>query len=276
MRHGTTTGYISHKCRCQECREAISRHNKAWRLDRLRGVERLVDARPVRDHVERLLAGGMSFRAITLAAGYRSRNSLHEALRRDKVLRRTRDRILAVSAESDNRRDRYVDATGSRRRLQALAVLGWSAREIAARLGRLDHQTYLNVQSGRTTVVRQHTVDDIARLYDDLWDKPGPSKRARTIALGKGWVPPLAWDDDAIDDPAATPHGAGYRERARSLHGETVEDFLDTWDHHHGDCRLAADRLGVSHEALVMQLRRARQAGMDIEFTASLNRKAVA
>lgn len=36
MRHGTTTGYQHHGCRCDECREAVRRYMRAYR--RRKGV----------------------------------------------------------------------------------------------------------------------------------------------------------------------------------------------------------------------------------------------
>ena len=63
----------------------------------------------------------------------------------------------------------------------------------------------------RRKLVRVKTARVVAEVYDRLWDKPAPEGRNRSCALAmarrKGFVPPLAWDDDEIDDPAARPHG---------------------------------------------------------------------
>jgi predicted DNA-binding protein (UPF0251 family) len=66
--------------------------------------------------------------------------------------------------------------------------------------------------------VTRSTAARVARLYDLLSMRPGPSPIAKRRALAKGWAPPLAWDDDTIDDPRArariapapTPDLAGY------------------------------------------------------------------
>lgn len=266
MKHGTNTAYLSKGCRCDECRASRSKHQKRYMYDRARGVARLVDAQPLRDHVDALYAAGMSQWDITLAAGWKSRNALADAYRRAKVTPRTMARVLAVQAPPASRRNGYVDATGSRRRLQALAVMGWPTREIAARLGNLDAQTYVYIANGRTKTIRRRTEQAIAALYDELWDQPGPSARTRSIALRKGWLPPLAWDDDAMDDPAAEPHVDGVprlRARGRRPH-ELVEDYHDTWDYHLGDLDVAAARLGMSRNALEKNLSRARQAGLHV------------
>lgn len=265
VKHGTTTAYCTAKCRCEVCRTSWNRHQKRYRLDRERGVARLVDATPLRDHVDALTAAGMSQWDITVAAGWKSRNALADAYRRAKVTPRTLQRVLAVTAPPVSRRNGYVDATGARRRLQALAVIGWPSREIADRLGRLDHQTYLYIMSGRTQTIRRRTADDVARLYDELWDQAGPSARTRTLALRKGWVPPLAWDDDDIDDPQATPSLGEARPGARGRSPEEfVEDWHDTWDYHLGDIDVAAARLGMKRSTVDQHLSRARREGLPI------------
>lgn len=96
---------------------------------------------------------------------------------------------------------RKVDATGARRRIQALMANGWSSREIMRRLGYSDGGMWL-YYADRLNVT---TVERIKALYDDLWDQPGASKWTRTFAANRGFLPPLAWDDDTIDDPHCQP-----------------------------------------------------------------------
>ena len=266
MKHGTTTAYMQHGCRCEVCRISHSRHQKRYRVDRLRGVQRLVDAQPLRDHIDALTAAGMSQWDITIAAGWKSRNALADAYRRAKVTPRTLQRVLAVTAPPVSRRNGYVDATGSRRRLQALAVMGWPTLRIANMLGKLDPQTYQYIQSGRNRTVRRRTAEAITELYNQMWDQRGPSKRTSALALRKGWAPPLAWDDEHIDDPRAHPVGQGWTPRSQSQREAVVEDFLDTWDHHRGDIDIAASRLGMKPGTLERALYRARAGGCDVDF----------
>lgn len=262
MKHGTSTAYMTHKCRCDVCKTAHSKRQKRYRLDRARGVAKLVDAQPLRDHVDALTAAGMSQWDITLAAGWKSRNALADAYRRQKVTPRTMQRVLAVTAPPATRRNGYVDATASRRRLQALAVMGWSTRQIAARLGNLDAQSYQFIQSGRNKTIRRRTEQAIAALYDELWDQRGPSARTSGLAVRKGWLPPLAWDDDTIGDPAATGHGAGWEPRKRDR-ADLVEDFTEM---RRAGTSFAgcAMRLGMTEMALERALYRARNDGFDI------------
>lgn len=94
-----------------------------------------------------------------------------------------------------------IDGTGTRRRLEALAVNGWSFVDLGARLG----------VSGRAArkfgpgPIHRDTAAKVVRLYDELWDVPGGSLHAARRAAAKGWVPALAWDDDVIDDPDSLP-----------------------------------------------------------------------
>lgn len=95
-----------------------------------------------------------------------------------------------------------IDGTGVRRRLHALARLGWSFPEMAKRFG-----VVYSVVHGwaKSDHVYPATYERVCALYDELWDKPGPSNWVKAYAERQGWAPPLAWDDDSIDDPKARP-----------------------------------------------------------------------
>lgn len=104
-----------------------------------------------------------------------------------------------------------VDATGTRRRLQALAALGIPDSTIAERLGcGRDHIKDLRRWP---TTVRKATADAVARTYDALSmvriEHTAEARKRRTVARNRGWVPPLSWDEGAgphgIDNPDATP-----------------------------------------------------------------------
>lgn len=269
MKHGTLTAYHKHGCRCDVCSAHAMRHMKRWRLDRSRGITRLVDAQPLRDHVAALKAAGMSHRAIALSAGWRSRNALDAALSHTRVHHSTMARVLAVTPEMDTRGDAYVDATGARRRLQALAVNGWTTRQLGAKMGHADQSTALHIQSGRTVTIRKRTADKVAALFEELWDVPGPSTQTARWAAKRGFAPALAWDDDLIDDPTAAPDLGEPTVRVNTGRpiDHIVEDFRDTFDSHGGNTLAAAQRLGMTTTALERALHRARAAGHEVTFT---------
>jgi DNA-directed RNA polymerase specialized sigma24 family protein len=59
-----------------------------------------------------------------------------------------------------------------------------------------------------TTQARVHrdTAAKVRALYNELSMTPGPSPRSRRLAKAKGWPPPLAFDDETIDDPDVQPN----------------------------------------------------------------------
>ncbi len=259
MRHGSLTAYSKHGCRCEPCRDAASKASKAWRRDNYLGVVKLVDAQPLKDHVAALMAGGMSFRAIALTAGYTSRNALVDCMTCTRVRPATMARILAVNPQRENRRDSYTHATGSRRRLQALAVNGYSTRDIAARLGVKHATTVRNIASGKTPTVRYRTMDSIRDLYEELWDRPGGNARSASIAKAKGWLPALAWDDDLIDRPDHEPQDVRRIGVSGGGSGVTLEDIEEAREQGYVTAQQIGWRLGVSRHAVQQILCRAGQ-----------------
>lgn len=117
-------------------------------------------------------------------------NRRHEKVRRHRAL---------------NGRPGYLPALGVQRRIRALVALGWPMATLAPKLG-ISEQALLNLlyPHGRTRgQVQQATYVKVSDLYDRLSMTPGPSERARQMARRRSWAPPLAWDDDELDDPNA-------------------------------------------------------------------------
>lgn len=110
---------------------------------------------------------------------------------------------------ADTIRPALVDVTGTRRRLRALLAIGHSHSEMACRLGTTAQRLNVVVHDTGPGTVTRRTAAGVRALYDQLWDVPGSSARARAVASTRGWVPPLGWDDDDIDDPAAVPARPG-------------------------------------------------------------------
>lgn len=98
----------------------------------------------------------------------------------------------------------YGDGLGSRRRIQALAAMGYAISDLSQRLG-YDRSYLSQILKGRR--VRSDTSAAIARLYDELSMTPSDhplATRARRHAFAAGWSPPLAWDDIDHDEQPAT------------------------------------------------------------------------
>ena len=113
-----------------------------------------------------------------------------------------------------NRGPLMIDATGTQRRLQALARLGWSWRHVGAELGVSAARVSAMLKAKR---VRRDTAAKILALYDRWSMTVGPSTHSRSRAIEKGWPPPLDWEGRDIDNPRALSH---------SQHGALVRAAL--------------------------------------------------
>lgn len=205
-RHAPSAGcYQRCKCRCDYCKRAQSRYTKQRRVRLAQGINDLVDATPAREHVEALMAAGMSHGTIAVAAGMP--NSGLQALlglkanakQIRRMHRRTVARILAVRYAPTIGSTR-VDATGTRRRLQDLALRGFAAAEVGSHAG-IERQTIIDVRQGRRKTVRRETAEAIARTHVALRGRAPTStalaNRAAVVTLARrsGWAPVAAYDD---------------------------------------------------------------------------------
>ena len=148
-----------------------------------------------------------------------------------------------------------VAAQGTQRRIRALARVGWSQRHLADRLG-VTNSAVNSYLSPRRKRVATPVARAIAALYDELAMQPGPDAKAARWAELRNWPPPLAWDDDSIDDVNATPDGVPATNATRNGTGVVNADTLDdlaTWGY---TLQQAADRLGVTNSAIDHGIRR--------------------
>jgi hypothetical protein len=168
-----------------------------------------------------------------------------------------------------------VPAAGTRRRLRALARVGWPAAAIAARLGMavpagIAERAVGRVQGGKIPELPSWLAAAVATLYDDVWDVYGGCEDAAAFAHRRGWAPPMAWDDNPgdphyIDDPACPvsdwrprrmlrPDPAGRVEDIREVRAEDIREVMAGG---HGTRVLAAERLGLSRACVDKALSRA-------------------
>ncbi len=122
-------------------------------------------------------------------------------------------RLLAVTPAILQNAASRRDATGSRRRLQALIAVGHPGASLARYLG-VPSSTVWNLIRGTTVTVSAGLDASIRGLYDQIWDLRPPERTAaecrataaaRTRAAQRGWPAPMGLDDDRIDDPAYQP-----------------------------------------------------------------------
>jgi len=178
-------------------------------------VSDYVDPAPVRTHVHALQSAGLGERRIAELAGLhrthitsvnhgRSRTKPDQPA--TKISTRVAAAILAVPIPDNPvavaAEGACIDSTGTVRRLQALVAVGYPAASLGERIGVSATNTAHTMRATQVTVRRARQV---AFLYEQLSHLPGESKRARMRAQRQGWATPLAWDEDTIDDPAASP-----------------------------------------------------------------------
>lgn len=235
--HGTRGAYVFDRCGCAACTAANTaaqrRRSTAIAYGTWAG---LVDAAPARAHVQALRQQGLSVPQIARLSGV-GQGTIHALVYGDpsrgrppnsKVRTDTHRRLLAVRFQASAiPAGRRVDATGSKRRLQALATLGWPVTSLAARSG-LAPRTLRRALT--TTTVTAHTARTITELYNQLLARssarrsPGEqaaAARTRTRARRAGWRGPLSWDDidNDPDEPAAFHDPTGRTASAASAAG---------------------------------------------------------
>lgn len=246
--HGTYACYVLDMCRCEPCSNA----NAVYERNRLRQKaygrwNGLVDATPAREHVKRLQAAGMGLKRITEKSGvsggtlsklmYGIKDAEGNIKRKpsSRIKPETANKILTVDV--DLAAGARLDNTGTTRRLQALVALGWSQAEIARRIG-INQGNLVDLIHGRRQVTRG-TYDRARALYDELSMRLPPTDtreqrtsatRARNTAARYGWLPPLAWDDELLDDPTHKP----VLERKAVTHDELVDEAA-IYRRMHGD-----------------------------------------
>lgn len=203
------------------------------------GIYGWVDPAEARAHVAKLRDLGWTWEQIAAAAGlstyvpHRLGTGATTRLRTESAAA-----LLAVPLTPASSH-RGIDSTGTRRRVQALAWMGWPKSEVARRAGTTAStlQTLI-LPTRRISVALARRV---AAVYDELCLTPGPSKISAGKARGLGFVSPMAWDDDTIDDPTSRPDLGEKTSRPQAL-AENADELIVgqgyTPEH-------AADRLGV-------------------------------
>lgn len=172
-------------------------------LNRHRGIPNRYPGDDVRAHIT-FLNRTMSIADIAVASGC-SRSHIYRIIQGASVNKDTHARLLAVKPAP--RGGHFIDVTGTRRRIRALQALGHTQDTIAAEVRTTQWQ--IHSISTRQKVVRYAFAQRVAEAYRVLAEEKGACAPARRRAAEAGWAPPAAWDDDTIDDPAASPEWTG-------------------------------------------------------------------
>lgn len=166
----------------------------------------------------------------------------------------------------------WVNPAGTVRRLQALAALGWPMSTVAAHIGVDAAQTRRLCRGDTRRRMHRDTAARVAAVYDRL-SMSRPTRwthrndRIVAAAAAAGWVPPLAWDDDDIDNPDAQPTLAGP---TGVLDGVAVARYTAGTLQHRCGHRYAPELLEA-----VRRMTAAGLADTDIGARVGMNRDAV-
>lgn len=236
--HGTLSRHKYHGCKCDTCREAYRAYQRSrYRKQGYGTWQPLVDAEPIRQHLLHLKAHGISYIQVAEIAGLYppTVGGFLYALNADRPIKKRATpeiaaAILAVTVEQGT--PRIVDSTGTRRRLQALARLGWPMKTLGPYIGvnpatvnRLTLQAQVAATSAQA----------VERCYDQLRNErpedhgvaPGVARKIRNRAAREGWRDPQWWEDyghidDPTFDPATVDRVLNFHERAK-LRREEIE-----------------------------------------------------
>jgi AraC-like DNA-binding protein len=274
-RHGTRAAYVKDCCRCPDCTAANTAASRAATRERVYGRwHPYVDAGPVRDHIAALRTAGIGVERIAQFAGLsvshvrQLAGDGRDGLPTTKRVRpTTAARVLSIYVNEASRAPHSrVDATGTRRRLQALIATGWTVELLAAEIDRRPKALRRSMTSASVTA---RTAHEVTSLYERLFNATPPratseqraaADAARAHAAEQGWLPPLAWDNIDTDITPATPAAGSQRNDIdeiaveRALAGDRITyDDLTTDEQQEVIRRLTAR--GASIRDIAAQLR---------------------
>ncbi|MFF2940843.1 hypothetical protein ACFVSQ_13465 [Streptomyces niveus] len=176
------------------------------------------DAAPVRAHVQALRNAGMSMAGIAKHTGVNSGSLDHLIYGKHpyppagKIRTENATAILAFWPTLDDYDDgAVIDATGTRRRIQALAAAGWPSNSIHQHVNHIGHKAVERLRTSRRVTAR--TARAVRDFYSQVSEHtaedhgvtPWIAARTRTYAAKNQYARAIAWDDDTIDDPNAAP-----------------------------------------------------------------------
>jgi hypothetical protein len=232
--HGTRARYTLDGCRCGPCGFAKYTYEENRARQIMYGTwEPMVDAAPVRAHVLALRKAGIGRRTLSVRSGV-SQSAITKLINgvpsrgrepSKRVRHETADALLEVTADQ-LAPHALVDGTGTRRRLEALVASGRSVTAVGALLG-------VSMSNTPTLFAQEWAIVATARkvraLFDEIafteppretWRERAVITRSQRFAVRRGWLPPGAWLELDMDDPATEPDtesmrrsssGAGHR-----------------------------------------------------------------
>lgn len=142
--------------------------------------------------------------------------------------------VLAIQPEPPkNRGGTLVDATGTTRRVQGLAAIGFPIQWVGEQCG-FSSRTFYRIGWGQRKLVYFSTAHKIRCLYEKLeLEDPvahgissSRAKMSRTYAERNGYILPIYWDWDTIDDPQSFPDYTGQCGTANGVYAHRRLEIL--------------------------------------------------
>jgi len=241
-----------------------TRVRKRAALARARGITAAVPADRATRYIQRLMRAGMPPLDIARTAGLGDKTITQLAAGRyEKIYRTTETAVLRVPFPGPGYQpvhDGRIDATGARRRLQALSALGFPLTSLAVEIGTTT-RTVCDIRRGDRRWLHTSLDQDIRAAYDRLWNQDpascgvtsGSATRARKWAARNAWALPAEWDDDDIDEPTATPHNQATSSSVREVAAARAADIQHLGRFGLSTAEIAA-RVGVSEAYVRAQL----------------------
>lgn len=210
----TSADHIAHYacyrrgCRRAECRKADRIYRKQYELRQLAGIPSHIPGPVVAAHIRALTGSGHTIRGIASRSDISERAINYILNGQENVLRAKALTVLSIQPLTEAPR---VDATGTARRIQALAAIGWPVIWTAAQTGY--HYSYLfSITGGHRHTIPRPVAQRFTALYREYSHRAGYSEFTRSIARRNNWHGPMAWDD--IDDPSEQPETSAPFEAA--------------------------------------------------------------
>lgn len=211
-------------CTEQACIDRLRAHKTLLKKRQRHGLQNLVPVEALQKQVAHWRDQGYSYPEIAAAAGM-NENHLRRIMNGgyDRVTPRTVKRIMEArptreSGQQVRRSGLHVSALGSRRRLEALATLGYSQTEIADLMELVGgvptgSRWCSDVLVGLHANVYRNKHDALVKVYEHVGLRQSEHPESwyvRRRAAGHRYVPPLAWEDIDMDDPEAKPEGVKH------------------------------------------------------------------
>ncbi len=212
-RHGDAR---RHRDSCVVCRNYVNWRERHYGKLRQQGIDRIfTDWDRLLSHVRKLHNAGMLADDIARVAQCGSTTVQHlltgdinsrrfviaDVARRLLAVPMPERRLALVPATNGHSR-RRVDATGTRRRIQALGRAGHTQVVIARRIG-WSHRTMASWLTAST--VQVDVADAVADVFPTLIARPGGNPTIADKAASKGWIEARYFSATNIDDPDYDP-----------------------------------------------------------------------